>query len=63
MLEYSAIENGSLVAAIVDLNKAARDGWRLDQALRVPVGPSWLWLLIIHRLVLEELEGPEGRSE
>jgi len=56
MLEYSAIENGSLVAAIVDLNKAARDGWRLDQALWVPVGTSWLWILFIHRLVFEELE-------
>jgi len=56
MLEYGVIENASLVAAMVDLNKAAAEGWRLDQALWVPVGTSWLWVLIVRRLLFEELE-------
>jgi len=57
MLEYSVIEDSSLAAAIVTLNKFAAEGWRLDQALWVPASErTWLWLLIIHRLVFEEPE-------
>jgi hypothetical protein len=62
MLEYTVIENGSLAEAIAALNKAAGEGWHLAQAVLVPCGTSWLWVLFIYRLVFEEPEGAKGDS-
>lgn len=59
MLEYSVIEDDMLLGAIRQLNKAAADGWLLDQVIRAPLGDKQLWVLIIRRLRSEELEEKE----
>ena len=57
MLEYAVIENQFLGPALAELDRMAREGWRLVQVVPVPdVGPGLWWMLIVQRLVFEELE-------